>query len=252
MSGQLHEVLAVYPSTKGAATKLLAETLKTFKDKKHLFAESLKTYRHLIEDEAEHYQQPEEHSVMGTTVGQKLAHMAEFVGPFIDAGLQIDLTNTAANADVEVEGLTLPHLPATFLMQFDKRLGELRKAYDEMPTLDPKRRWAEDPARGQGVYTADAEVTHVTRKETKYQTVAEATEHHPAQIATDVVVKRVGENTTKFWSGMVTPREKKGVIARLDALQKAVKRALAEANRIDHSTDKIAEKVFKYIHGGLV
>ncbi len=252
MAGQLHEVLAVFPSTKGAAAKILAETLKTFKDKKHLFGESLKTYRHLIENEAEHYKQPEEHSVMGTTVGQKLAHMAEFVGPFIDAGFQIDTTNTRAVAAISVQDLTLPALPATFLMQFDKRLGELRKIYDEMPTLDPKRKWTEDESRGDGVYTADVEVTHVTRKETKYEVVTEATEHHPAQIVKDVVVKRVGENTTKFWSGMVTPREKKGVIARLDVLQKAVKRALAEANRIDHSVDKISEKVFKYIHGGLI
>lgn len=251
--GQMHEVLAVVPTLKGAAQKILNETSKMLNSKPQLFNETLKTYHPL--EESEMTNEPPDMHPMSTTVGQKLSHLAEIYGPYVDALFQVDMTNLEAKADIDVGGFQVKGIPSTFLMQLDKKLTELRQVYDGIPTLDPKHDWKTDEGKGKGIFKAEDETTYRTKKVTKHKVVTEAIAKDgvgiPAQIHAWNEDERCGKWITKRWSGMITVSQKYEILKRIDMLHQAVKKALSEANRVEHSTDKIAGKLFDYLHGGI-
>ena len=245
----MHEVLAVFPAVKGAATKIAAETAKVFQGKHEHFEALHRAYEPF--KEGEEHAEPDEVAEMATTVGEKLSHLAEIFGPAIDAGFQIDTTNMVATGTIEVDGLKLEGVPATFLMQLDKRLNELRGVYQAIPTLDPKFQWGDAADRGAGVFKANDEVRYRTEKQFVHKVVVEPTENHPAQIDKWAEDKRIGKYVTQRWSGRISVRQKYEVLKRIDTLQKAVKRALSEANSIEHSDGTIADKLFAFINGDI-
>lgn len=242
---QLHKILAVLPSLKGRAQKIISETLRTFSKPQH-FTETLKTYEPILEGEPT---QPDEHTPASTTVAKKLDHVAEMFGPWIDATYQVDKTNTEARADLKVDGLKIEGVPSTFLMQLDKRLSEIRNLYDHIPTLDPKHEWSRDESKGENVFAARPVDTYRTKKTLQSKVLYEATENHPAQVEKWAEDIRCGKYTTRVWSGMITTAQKYEVLNRIDKLQHAVRAALSEANQTEHSTERIAEDLFNYIHG---
>jgi hypothetical protein len=246
--GALHQLLAVEPSLKGAASKILAETRKTFTGKQTHFHESQRRYVCSIENDPGF---PDESSPMSTTVGEKLAHVAEVVGPFIDAGLQIDRTNQEAVADLAFGDKTIANIPSTALLRLDHRLGELRQIMDSIPTLDPNTSWTADSDMGKGIWKAEEEVKHRTTKEEGFEVVVNATDKHPAQY--ERVSKDVhhGTWTTRKWSGELSVSQKYEILKRLDTLQNAVKKAIAEANRREHSKAAIASDVFEFLFGDI-
>lgn len=245
--GQLHEVLAVLPSCKSTAQKAAGATMQMFKTKKEHFAGLLKTYEPVAEDGET---LPAESSPLVMTVGERLRVFAQRYAPWLDAELQISATNQRACADLDVEGFNLPGVPATFLLQLDKRLSDLRGIYDEIPTLDPKHEWTTS-TRGHGVSDANPEERNRSEKRPVHRIVAQATKEHPAQIAAWNEDKLIGKWTTQRWSGAISPKEKYELLARIDTLQKAVKRALSAANKQEHETARIGAAVFEYINGDL-
>ena len=75
--GKLHELLAVEPDLKGAAEKILAETVNTFSKKEGHFKAQVRTYEP-VDDEG--LKLPDERTEMVTTVGDKLEWTWERVG----------------------------------------------------------------------------------------------------------------------------------------------------------------------------
>ena len=245
--GQLHEVLAILPSTKGTAQKIAGETLKTFKDKSQHFEGLLRKYDPLKEGDPG---LPPETSPLVTTAGEKLAHFSESFAPWLDAEYQISSTNMQAAATVEIGGLKIENVPSTFLMQLDKRLSDIRQIYDAAPTLDPKHEWhASD--KGKGVFQAEDEIRNRTEKVPQHRVIVPPTPEHPAQVAqwTEDVV--IGKITTRKWSGALSVEKKYEVLKRIDAVQKVVKRALSAANKVDHVGKKVAQKLFAFINGDI-
>ena len=252
MSGQLHEVLAVLPGLKGAANKILQETLKVFSSRQQLFEGGIKTYRPT--EEGGNPEQPQIHH-MATTVGEKLAHLAEIFSPFVDAAFQVDMTNRDAVATIKVDDLEIKDVPSTFLLQLDKRLTELRGVYDALPTLDPKFKWTQAADKGKGIADAEPEISYRTSKKLRHKVLTEAVVRDgvglPAQIEKWTEDVRIGEWTSKRWSGMITVSQKYELLKRLDEIQKAVKKGISQANRVDHKKDKVASKIFAFLHGNL-
>lgn len=177
-------------------------------------------------------------------------HFARMFGPSIDGALQVDKTNLTATADVKVDGISFEKVPATFLMQLDKRLSEIRSSYDVIPTLDPKYAWFESD-EGAGIFEAKPTIVNRTAKVLESKILVQPTKEHPAQVEKWMADKKIGEYETKHTSGAITPRKKYEILARIDELQKAVKKALASANKVEHDTSKIADQIFNYIHGDL-
>lgn len=248
MSGILHELLAVEPSLKGAAIKILGEAEKTFKDRGTHFHGMVRSYECAKDGDVGF---PDESSPLVTTVGEKLAHVAEIVSPWIDAGLQIDRTNLETAATLHIGDVAIENVPATFLLRLDHRLSELRKVFNAIPTLEPKHDWSPDADKGQGVWQAKEERKNRSVKEEGFEIIVKSDEHHPAQYERVMRERHHGVYVSKSWSGELSVSQKYEIMKRLDALQAAVKKALASANRIDHNKDKIAEQVFTFLLGDI-
>ena len=249
--GQLHQLLAVIPTLKSQAEKIMAETAKTFAGKAHLFEGMTKAYKARAEADVMTEKELSESKPLSETVGGKLAHLAEHVTPFIDAEYQRDLSNLHSTATVSFGDMKIENVPATFLLQLKKELASLRAIYDQIPTLDPKREWKLAPDQGKGVWIAPPEFTTKTKKDKIHKVVVPATEQHPAQVDSWTEDVPIGSFETRIRSGLITPEQKYRLMKRIDEVIAEVTRALAEANQVEHLTHKIAGKVLDYINGDL-
>lgn len=244
--GKLHELLAVEPDLKGAAEKILAETVNTFTKKEGHFKSQVRTYEP-TDDEGQKL--PDERTEMVTTVMDKLAWTWKKVGKYLDAVAQKETANTQASAVVELNGEKLfggKPLPATLLLALEGRLRQIREAYNSIPTLEPGERWIWDSQTRS--YCADPKESFKTKKVRKNHVKAEATDKHPAQVEVyheDVIV---GIWTTKKWSGALTPAEKADVLERVDELVRAVKQARQRANSHEVEPVALAKEMYEYIH----
>ena len=253
--GRLHQLLAVIQDLKGQASKIMNETQKVFASKQNLFDEEAKEFKALNEEDRDIVLlqgQLSSHTALAETVAGKLAHFAEHFGPRIDAAYQVDVTNTMAKADLEIGDQKFEGVPATFLLEFEKMLRDIRKVYDAIPTLDMKVRWEKDEAKGDGIWRAPMEETIKTRKTTEHRVIVQATEHHPAQVAEYVQDKPVGKFEIHRWSGRITLEQKYRLLRRLDAMIRQVKTALGKANEAEHGSESIAEAFFKDLHSAIM
>jgi hypothetical protein len=241
---KLHQVLAVMNSLKDKAAKITQETIHVFRSKHERFSGLRRTYKPLIENGQE---LPSEEKPLATTVGEKLAHFSECYIPYLDALFQVDLTNTKALAEIEVDEFKVLNVPSTFLMQLDKRLNEIRNVINLIPTLDPGYKWI-DSNEGAGVWRVDTPQTRFkTKKTLKFQEISPATKEHRAQVEKWTEDETIGVWEEILTSGGLTVHQKYLILDRLDKLQIAVKSALAQANNVDQRKEKIGSKLFKYL-----
>ncbi len=244
--GNLHQLLAVKKEVATRANEITGETKKVF-DKKHLFYGSLKTYAPF--NESESTQEPDEIEHLSYTVGEKLDWFTQELGKLMDIEYQIDVTNQIATAEIDVPDLSLPTLPAPFLLDLIGLLERVRAIYGHAPTLDPKHEWGLVPELGDGVYRAvEDDVTYRTNKTLQHKILYEATKEHPAQIEKWSEDVRVGKFVKRHWSGAITAQQKSVLLGRLDTLIRATKKALSAANEGQHAKDKVAATIFDWLH----
>lgn len=181
MATKLHELLAVQGNLEGQASKTRADLTATFEKKPHLFRETRKTYTSKEEDAKP---TTEEQQDIQTTVKDELAWVGHMLAKVMDVGHHIDLANTQAKADVTVEDETSPLLtgvPATSLLQLEKRLKEVHDLVVAIPTLDPAKGFSADTDRAKGIYKAREVRKARTKKVQKALVKYPATPEHPAQ-----------------------------------------------------------------------
>lgn len=243
--GKLHELLAVEPDLKGAAEKIIAETINTFTKKPNHFEARHKNYRPKDEDGDTFAPERQE---MVTTVPKKLDHTQDVVVRYLDAVAQKEVTNTEASAVLEVDGTPLidTPLPATLLLALEGRLKQLREVYNAIPTLDPSETWKWDEQTK--TYEAESKDSYKTKKVYRNHVKAPATDKHPAQVETYTEDERIGTWTTKRWSGCVTPAEKAAVLGRIDKLTRAVKQARQRANDAEAKKVELGNVLFNFIN----
>jgi hypothetical protein len=246
--GKLHELLAVEPDLKGAAEKIIAETIDTFRKKQHHFAGRYKSYLP-IDEEGDGFA-PEKQDMV-TTVVRKMNHTQGVVSKYIDAVAQKELSNTEASALLIIDDKPLFEypLPATLLLALEGRLKQLREVYNVIPTLDPSESWEWDEKSN--TYGAEPKITYKTKKVLKNHVKAPATDKHPAQVDIYTEDERVGTWTERRWSGTVTPAEKAEVLARFDTLVQAVKKARQRANDSQIKNIRIGDAIFNFINAPL-
>ncbi len=247
---KLHELLAIDGSAKAQADKTRTELMATFKNKTHLFTEKTKSFK---PDDENMQAAVEEQLDLQTTVKGELKWISEFLIKSMDISYQVAEANTFARADVLMEdGSTLlSQLPATALLELEKRVRELQDFVKAIPTLDPAKGFRADPARGEGIYKAREDVQTRTKKTAKPLTLAPATDKHPAQVQLITEDVPVGKITTLEWSGLITTADKGNMIARCEELARAVKQARSRANDADlkASDNKTGAKVIGYVFG---
>ena len=159
---KLHELLAVHGNLTGQANKKRTDLKVTFEKKRHLFEETRKTFT--PNDELEKPQVEEQKDIQSTVI-REIDWIKPSLAKALDVAYQVDVANTEAKADVMTEDgiLLLKDVPATTLLQLEKRVAEWKDLIDSIPTLDPAKGFQQDVARGKGYYKA----RDVTKPRTK-------------------------------------------------------------------------------------
>lgn len=249
---KLHELLAVETNLETQAGKVRADLAATFEKKRHLFEEKRTVFLPLAEGE-----QPtvELQSDIQSTVQKELDWVQGHISKALDASFQVAETNTKARSDVVLEDdagtVVLKDVPATALLELEKRLTEIASLIGVVPTLDPAKGFTLDSQRGVGVYKAREVVKNRTKKTPKVIVKYEATKEHPAQtelVAEDVITGKIQEQE---WSGLITPGDKSELLNRVEVLSRAIRRARSRANEAEvDTTKKIGNTLLNYIFDG--
>lgn len=246
---KLHELLATETSLKGQSQKAMTDISNTFSSKRHLFEEKLVTFQSNVEGEPVRV---EGQSSLQSTVGTELDWLSGFLNKSLDAGYAISEANTMARADVVLEdgSVILKAIPATALLDLEKRLSEIQAVAKQIPTLDPAKGFKVDPSRPGKVYVANEVSKTRTKKITKPLTMYEATKEHPAQVQLVSEDVPVGTIVEREWSGLITPAEKSSILDRIEQLKRAVKQARSRANEQSvNGIAKIGSTITGFIFG---
>lgn len=232
---KLHEVLAVESSLETQANTVRADLINTFEKKQHHFSKKIIAFQPFEEGKPEVTEQQLD---LQTTVHKEITWIKPHLVKALDASYQVAEANTIARADIVLEDGTilLKDIPATALLELEKRITELMNLVKAIPTLDPAKGFTFDPT--QGIYQAREVTKTRTKKDKKIYVLYEATDKHPAQTQLHDVDVPVGTIREQEWSGLITPVEKSEIINRVEVLQRAVRRARSRANETVVPTDK--------------
>jgi hypothetical protein len=248
---KLHELLAVDSDVKGQLNKVRTDLVKTFNDKRHLFTEVHVTTTPLTVAEGENGDPvTTQQSSIQTNVMDELSWISDIWARCLNVELGIDEGNTKARADVVLEDGTtfLSNVPATSLLQMEKRLTELSHFIKAIPTLDPAKGFQPDPSRP-NLYVARETTKTTTKKTQKALVLYPATDKHPAQTQLVTEDVPVAKEVSREWSGMTTPQVKGDMIDRCEELLRAVKRARSRANTQEVEPAKDGAKILSYVFG---
>lgn len=245
---KLHELLAVESNLENQANKTLQELGGTFEKKRHLFEEKRVTF---TPNEENAKTVTEEQKDIQTSVSQEITWISNILTKAVDVAYQIDEANTQARADVVTEdGETLlKEVPATALLQLEKKLKVIHDLANAIPTLDPAKGFEIDQQKGKGVYKAREVQKTRTKKTVRPLVLYAATKEHPAQVKELTEDLPVGTILEQEWSAMITPATKATILERCDILIRAVKKARARANEmdVDVSGKKVGRKLLDFV-----
>lgn len=246
---QLHELLAIDSNLKNQSDKARTELRKTFTDKHHLFTERKVVTIPLQEGQPA---TTEVQSDIQTNVTSELKWLSGILSKSIDVSYQIAQTNRNAVADIVLDNgdILAKDVPATALLELEKRVKEMMDLIQSIPTLDPAKGFAPDADRGAGFFKA-REVEKVrTQKVQKALVLYPATPEHPAQTQLVSVDEPVAKIKEQEWSSRVTVAAKAELFDRAESVLQAVKQARARANEIKvDTTAKIGSVLTKAVFG---
>lgn len=248
---KLHEVLAVEGNLKNQADKVRSDLANTFEKKRHLFEEKRVVFKPYAEGERETV---ETQSDLQSTVKKELNWIVGHLAKALDTSFQVAEANTRAIADVilddEAETVLLKGVPATALLELEKRISEIHSLINTIPTLDPAKGFTRDPQR-ENAFVARETVKTRTKKCVEVIVKYAATKEHPAQTEMINVDKPVGELREQEWSGLITPAEKAELIERVEMVSRAVRKARARANEVEtNNSAKIGKKILQFVFDG--
>lgn len=248
---KLHELLAVDSNLRGQAEATRKELINTFEKRRTHFSEIIKTFK---SNEEGHEDVVESKMGLQTTVGKEIAWISEKIGKAINTGHQIDEANTAAREDVILEDgrRLLSKVPATSLLQIEKRLKEVQGLIEAIPTLDPAKGFEADTQRGAGIFKARDVIKPRTHKTEEFIVVVPPTDKHPAHVEKKVYDKVIGEILEQEWSSLLTISGKGDMLDRVEALIRAVKAARSRANEqtVDTKENRIADALLSFVFDG--
>ncbi len=241
---RLNQIIAVASGKKSEATKALGEVYHKLQVA-GLFSGIARNYRPKDDDGDK---LPPENKQVQFTVASALEAIKTSLKDCLDVIATQEYGNCSAAADVVVEGeVVLPQVPVTYLLFLEKQLLNVRNTFEKLPVLDPGKEWVQSPVANCWA-TKPVESTKSTKVPAS-QVLYEATKEHPAQVQAYSKDVLAGYWTTTEFSGAIQESEKASLIARVGALQNAVKQAREEANSVTVSNVKVADSLFDYLLG---
>lgn len=242
MKTKLNQIVAI---EKGVKSRVYGEVTELHKEsqKAEPYTGLSKTYRKRDEEGED---MPPEHKKVRQVATEVLRRLSTLQTELWDVEATREWANTAARADVVVDGRVLvKQAPVTYLLFLEKQVSDLRTFVDKLPVLDDTEEWAEDPTTG--LFRTGRVTTHRTKKTPKVIVKYEATKEHPAQtelVHEDLVV---GYWDTVKSSGAIPGPRKAKLLERVDKLGKAVKMAREEANSLEVDRVAVGEVVFGWL-----
>lgn len=213
--------------------------------KNNLFSGLSRVYKPL--DDAGQQLPPESTSIQ-LTVEEVLKEVKKHLSTLFDTTATKDWANCKAKADLVVDGQTLlKEVPATYLLFLEKQLNELHALVKKAPTLDTSEVWHKDTA--QNCYATDLVGTVRTKKVPQALVGHPPTKEHPAQIQWINVDVQEGTWETRKFSSAVPAKHVTEILERIEKVQRAVKHAREDANRIAIESIQAGETVLSFILG---
>jgi hypothetical protein len=240
----LAQIIAITPGVKTKTTRAITD-LHHKVQKPPLLSGISRTYRPRVDGGEE---LPPESTRVQVSATDVLGEVQHTLTRLFDVVLTLDTTNATAKTNVVVDGReVLRDVPVTYLLFLEKQLVDLYTFVDKLPVLDPAESWTFDPARG--CYAADPVQTTRSKKVLRNHVLAEATEHHPAQVQPYQEDVTVGTWTTVKLSGALPATRVKQLRERVVALQHAVKFARERANSAAVVDATASDAVFGFLFG---
>lgn len=244
---KLHELLAVETNLENQANKVRTDLTNSFEKKRHLFEEKITTFIPLAEGQKTTV---EAQSNIQSSITAELKWVGNHLSKALDASYQVAESNTQARASIILEDGTLiaSDVPATALLELEKRIAEIASLVGAIPTLDPAKGFVPDSARGEGIFRAREITKTRTQKMKKVFVKYEATKEHPAQTELLDQDVPVGTLQEQEWSSLITPAQKSEIVNRVEILARAVRSARSRANDVEVDTSKkIGAKLLSYV-----
>ncbi|MFB8274505.1 DUF7873 family protein [Nocardia colli] len=239
---KLNQIIAVEKGIKSGALRELAEAHGSLQ-KAPLLAGLARTYQ--PKDE-EGEQLPSESTRVQVKSEEVLRQTAATLTRLFDVTATKDWANTAAKADVTVDGeVLLRDVPVSYLLFLEKQLAELHTFVKKLPVLDAAEVWSFDDSSD--TWRTDAVRTMRTKKVPRNHVKAEATDKHPAQVEVYYEDISVGYWTLVRFSGALPARRINELAVRVEKLQRAVQFAREEANGTEVTDRKTGDVIFGYL-----
>lgn len=182
------------------------------------------------------------------TVKEMIEATTDILARLFDATAAKDYTNASGRAVADVvigDRVLVEKAPVPYLLFLEKQLTDLTTFVRKLPTHDPATTWELDDPRG--VYRSAPVQTTRSVQEPRVNVVVQATERHPAQVAsyTENVVK--GWWTTTRTTGAISVAERAELIGRIETLMRAVHVAREAANRVEADQPRVGDAILAYL-----
>lgn len=239
---KLNQIIAIEKGVKTDAANSLTQAYHNLQKTPQL-AGIARTYQPR-DDEGE--QLPSESTRVQIRTDDLVGEVRKTLIRLFDVVATKDQANTAAKADIVVDGVTLAKdVPATYLLFLEKQLVDLATFVRKLPTLDQAEVWSwSDQA---GAYATEPVKTTRTKKVPRNHVKAEATEKHPAQVEVYHEDVTVGYWTTVKFSGAVPAQKAADMLERVRKLSEAVKTAREEANSLIVTDVHVGNSLLGYL-----
>lgn len=189
---------------------------------------------------------PSENVLVQLKAGEILKNVTNSLADLFDVTLTQETGNTAAFADVVVDGnVILAGVPLTYLLFLEKQLVDIGTFISKLPRLDPSDNWTYN--ENAAVYASDTEQRERITKVSVPLVLAQATDKHPAQVQLVTEDHVQGYWSITKFSGALPATRINQLEQRVEALKNAVKFAREEANSLVVNQLEAGKSVFNYL-----
>lgn len=247
---KLHELLAIEASLESESKGMMKAAEATFSNP-NAFTGFHITYQSIAEDSEGNADVviPEERKGVSAAVGGYLSAATDAYFKWLGVNVSKETANTMAKADLVVGGVTVAKdVPATALLSLETKLKGVVSLVESIPTNELGVDWQVDDTHAiDGVYAAPATETIRQEQVPEVLVMAEATEHHPAQV--QLVKKQVPVARKRHiaYSAMMQPNDKREMVQRAKDMLLAVKQARQRANQQVVIETDVVQSIRDYI-----
>lgn len=199
---------------------------------------------------------PEQKSQVQYTIEDLLKGLIPAAADMMDVVATQEYGNAHVRADVVVgDTVLIKGAPVGYLLFLERQLISLHTLVSRLPTLDPSESW--DWSQEAGANGAWASKPRDTKSESKVTKVLQLSPpvisttagvpNIAAQVTTYTDTEHTSTWTTIKFSGALRGDRKRGLIDRVEQLQKAVKTAREEANSSQVDEQKVGKTVLNWL-----